>query len=181
MFMGSSQNFIELIQYWMIRKNNYLLSSTFSFCFWNKALLFINFTFSISESTWCSLYPRFTNHSFKCLRRLLSFSRIKQILLSFLTCLYAIDFLYTLRWHDCTWKYWCVSFGLHYKSVSNLSIVVEKSMVNLIFRCGLFIQLKSPLIFWNLESIYKKSHQGILTTGKAQTHCFEKLSFLTLP
>ena len=72
-----------------------------------------------------SLYSRFTNHCFNCSRWLLSFPSIEQILLNHTTCRYAIDLLHTLRWLDCAWKYWCVLFGLQYKSVSNLSVVAE--------------------------------------------------------
>ena len=118
--MGSEQNFIKLIQCWMIRKTSVILSSTFLSRFWNETVLFTNFTLLISESTWSSLYPHLTKNCINCSRWLLSFSSIEQILSNLTTCSHAIDFLYTLRWHDCAWRCWCVSFGLQYKSVSNL-------------------------------------------------------------
>ena len=101
-------------------KTSVILSSTFLSRFWNETVLFTNFTLSISESTWSSLYPRLTKNCINCSRRLLSFSSIEQILLNLTTCPHAIDILYALRWHDCAWRCWCVSFGLQYKSVSNL-------------------------------------------------------------
>ena len=118
--MRSSQNFIPLLKCWMIRKNRCYTIINFLPCFWNKTILFTNFTLSISESIWSSFYPRFTNHCFNCSKRLLSFSSIEQIILNLTTCPRAIDILYTLRWHDCTWRCCYVSFGLQYKSVSNL-------------------------------------------------------------
>ena len=86
--------------------------------------------------------------------------KLEQILLNLITCSYAIDLLYTLLWFDCAWRYWCVSLGLQYKSVSNLLptfvtvtpkkliFVAESSMVNLIVGCRLFIQFKSSFNFW---------------------------------
>ena len=104
---------------WYVR-TSIILSSTFLLRIWNKTVLSINFILSISESTWSSLYPRFTNHCFNCSRWLLSLSFVEQILLNFTTYPYAIDLLYTLLWCDRAWRYWCVSVGLQYKSVSNL-------------------------------------------------------------
>ena len=95
---------------WYVRRT-VILSSTFLSRFWNKTVLFTNFTLSISKSTWSSLYPRFTNHCLNCSRQFLSFSSIEQILLNLKTCPHAVDILYTLPWHDCAWRCWCVSFG----------------------------------------------------------------------
>ena len=120
MFTGYSQNLIQLIQSWMIRENKCYTIVKFFSRFWNKTVFFTNFPLSTFESTWSSLYPRFTGYCFNSLRRLLSFSSIEQIILNLMTCPYAIDLLYTLPWHDCAWRCWCVSFGLQYKSVSNL-------------------------------------------------------------
>ena len=79
--------------------------------FWNETVLFTNFHLSIFESIWSSLYQGFTGNCFNCLRRLLSFLSTEQIFLNLMTCPYVIDLLYTLRWHDCAWRCWCVSLG----------------------------------------------------------------------
>ena len=104
---------------WCVR-TSVLLSSTFLSRIWNETVLSTTFILSVSEWTWSSLHPRFINLCFNCSRWLLRFSSVEPILLNLITCPYAIDPLYTLRWHDCTWRYWCVSVGLQYKSVSNL-------------------------------------------------------------
>ena len=48
------------------------------------------------------------------------FSSVEKIILNVTTCSYAVDPLCTLLWHDCASRYWWVSVGLQYKSVSNL-------------------------------------------------------------
>ena len=120
MFIGSSQDFIQLIQCCMICKNKCYTIIKFFSRIWNETVLSTNSILSISESTWSSLYPCFTNHCFNYSRWLLSFSTVEQILLNLRTYPYGIDPLYTLRWHDCAWRYWCVLVGLQYKSISNL-------------------------------------------------------------
>ena len=104
---------------WYVR-TSVILSSTFLSRIWNETVLSTNFILSISESTWSSLYPRFTNQFFNCSRWLLNFSSVEQILLNLTTYPYAIDPLYTLRWHDSALRYWCVLVGLQYKSFANL-------------------------------------------------------------
>ena len=78
---------------------------------WNETVFFTSFPLSFSEATWSSLYPSFTGHCFNSFRRLLCFSSIEEIILNLMTCPYAIDLLYTLWWHDCAWRCWCVSFA----------------------------------------------------------------------
>ena len=87
-------------------RTSVILSSTFLSLFWNETVMSTNFTLPVSELTWSSLYPRLTKNS----RRLLSFSSIEQILLNLTTGPHAIDILCSLRWHDCAWRCWCVSF-----------------------------------------------------------------------
>ena len=103
---------------WYVR-TSVTLSSIFLSRIWNETVLFTNFTISISESTWSSLYPCFNDHCFNSFRHF-SFSSIEQIILNLMTCPYAIDLLYTLRWHNCAWRSWSISFCWQYKSVSNL-------------------------------------------------------------
>ena len=125
---------IQSVQMENLKVFSSFLLSTFLSRIWNETVLSTNFMLSISESTWSSLYPRFTNHCFNCSRWLLSFSSVEQILLNLTTYPYAIDLLYTLLWHDCAWRYWCVSVDPQYKSVSNLlPTFVTVTPKNLIF------------------------------------------------
>ena len=128
------------------------------------------FTLSISESTWSSLYPRFTNHCFNCSRRSLSFKPYNLSVCN--------SFLFILRWHNFAWRYCYVLFGLHYKSVSNLlptfvtvtpkmlNSVVEQSIENLIVGCRLFIKLKSPFNFWESWVNIQKISSRYCNQGK---------------
>ena len=163
---------------WYVR-TSIILSSSFLAHTWNEPALSSNFIFLFSESTWFSPYPRFTNHCLNCWRWLLSFSSAEQILLNLTICPYAIDPLP----HDRAWlcmRYWCVSVGLLYKSLSNLlptfdtvtpkklMLVVELSMVNLIVGCRLFIQLKSSFNFWEpwahipkISARYRNHRKGL--------------------
>ena len=125
---------IQSVQMENLKVFSSFLLSTFLSRIWNETVLSTNFMLSVSESTWSSLYPRFTNHCFNCSRWLLSFSSVEQILLNLTTYQYAIDLLYTLLWHDCAWRYWCVSVDPQYKSVSNLlPTFVTVTPKNLIF------------------------------------------------
>ena len=118
--MRSTQDFMQLIQYWMIRKNkSYTIINFFYLVFETKQFCLPIFFLSISEQKWSSLYPRLTNHCFNC-SRWLRFSSVEQILLNLTTCPYTIDPLYTLRCYECACRYWCVLVDLQYESVSNL-------------------------------------------------------------
>ena len=119
--MSSSQKLIQLIQCWIIRKNKLypIINFFVSFLKQNSSLYqFYFFHFLNQHDSLCIHVLPY--HWFNSSRWLLSFSSIEQILLNLITCPHAIDTLYTLRWHDCALRCWCVSFGLQYKSVSNL-------------------------------------------------------------
>ena len=129
---------IDYHEIWVILRHVYGLfageTSVILLSIFLSPILSTNDILSIFESTWSFLHPRFTNHGFNCSRWLLRFSSVEQILLNLSVCNRSFIHI-TVTWLCMKVPVRIIwSFGLQYKSVSNLlPILVTMTPKKLIF------------------------------------------------